>query len=824
MGRERVRFVEDWRSRITRSSLGAAVVALSVQLGCGGDAKPPVAPPTAASSSPAKLTPDGWSSGKAASGPLPSGRVPSPKLIDRRERSALASDSASGARSTVRPTKSEAEVYRAVAPATVIVRVPDGMGSGVIIDPAGWVLTNHHVIEHGEKKDFRVKATIALGHLDKTTGGMERDKKEYTAWVYKDDKLRDLALLKIEDPPKGLPFVPLATDMPVPGEHVVAIGHAGAGMLWAIKAGEISALGKLSEHLATLAQFKDDENGRKAEAEFKKYLDSQNLGVVIQSTCTILPGDSGGPLVTARGELVGLNAFSNKDPRTGGLLNFHVHLAEIAKFVADKPAKVARMVPDPWSDGGGDASYEDVDLDGKVDTLLLQGRRACAFCPRQSLAVFVDPDQEMEGNLPPLAEVYSKKSFRSELAYLQVEDSSFIWYDTDRDGSYDVLLVDEATTGRSSAGYRIQPDGDLTPDDQLASGSVIRMSLIKDRVARDRLQRIALAAFPERYVEASRPLDQVNPEPVGSTGKAETSDLDSNGVADSVRINATFSSRMVVDVDENSVSRLPSEFDVGATLQPGMLDAELSVVTQGTNMWVVYDTDDDGRFDLVLRSAGARLYVATDAFVVDAGGQRTPAPEHIGRKLVRPELLGALGGRMHDFSSKVFLDILTAGDDSGLASFPDPAKDHRGTSMSMLGVKGSPNTVVVIHAQGSDGYLVDLDQSSLRGKKTSDPATLTKLVEGGKVDAEFAYFERNGLAWAYYDTDDKDGYDVVLYTATPRHGRADRAFRVDKAGARLDSSLAGGTMVRPSLYGKKSLASKLKKLAPEMFVESAIER
>ena len=79
----------------------------------------------------------------------------------------------------------------------------------------------------------------------------------------KADKLRDIALLKIVDPPKKkLPAVRLARAKPVPGDPVIALGHAGAGMLWAIKAGEISALGKLSEHLATLASFKDDEAGR----------------------------------------------------------------------------------------------------------------------------------------------------------------------------------------------------------------------------------------------------------------------------------------------------------------------------------------------------------------------------------------------------------------------------------------------------------------------------------------------------------------------------------------------------------------------------------
>ncbi len=809
-------------ARSVRGSLWTLGLSSLLAVGCGGDAKPPAAAPGAAQPG-ATGAPAAHADAHHHDHDLPSGRVPSPKLIDRRARNAVASDSLGVARSAARPPKTEEEVYRAVAPATVIVRVPDGLGSGVIIDPAGWVLTNHHVVEHGTSEDFRTKVGIVLGHLDKSTGGMERDKKEYTAWVYKDDKLRDLALVKIENPPKNLPFVPLSKTPPVPGEHVIAIGHAGAGMLWAIKAGEISALGKLSEHLATLAQFKDDDSGKKAEAEFKKYLDGQNLGLVIQSTCNILPGDSGGPLVTQRGELVGLNAFSNKDPRTGGLLNFHIHLQEISKFVKQKPAKVARLIPDPWTEGGGDASYEDVDLNGKVDTLLLQGRRACTYCPRQSVAVFIDPDEDMAGKLPSLTDVFEKKSFGGDLVYLQLESTSYIWYDTDEDGHPDILLVDDSTTGRSSAAYRIQPDGDIVKDPKLASGPVIRMSLFKDQETRERLQRIAMAAFPDSYVEAATPLAETLPQPVGPTGEAITADLDGDGTKDSVRINSTFSARVVVDADENSVPSLPAEFDVSKTIKPGNLDSEVSVVSQSTHMWVWYDTDNDGRYDLVLHAPGSRLYVATEAFHVDASGNRTDAPEDVGRKLMRPELLGALGPRMHKIADKSFLDILTAGNDSGLASFPDPVSDHRGTSMSLLAEKGSPHAVIAVHGYGSDGYLVDLDQNSLRGKKTKG-LDLGKLARDGKIDAEFAYFQRNGLAWAYYDTDNKDGYDTVLYSADPHGGKVDRAYHVDKNGATLDASLAGGPLVRPSLFKSKTLSGKLKKLAGELFSDAAIEK
>ncbi|HZO13025.1 MAG TPA: serine protease, partial [Polyangiaceae bacterium] len=320
-------------------------------------------------------------------------RVGSTKLIDRRQRTGLAPDTLDHVKTSAPPPKTSTEIYKAVAPATVIVRVEAGIGSGIIIDPAGWVLTNHHVIESGKVEDFRYKATVLLGSLSQKTGAMERQGKEYKAEVYKADKLRDLALLKIVDPPKNLPSVKISRQKPLPGANVVALGHAGAGMLWALKSGQISALGKLSEALAELASFKDDDDGKKARKAFVKYVEEKNLGMVIQSTCNILPGDSGGPLLNESGELIGLNVFARRDPRTGGLLSFHVHVDEIRNFAKSRPKRPQQLLPDPWQEGGGDLSFQDADLDGMVDVLMMQGRQPCLFCPRQSSAVFIDANQ-----------------------------------------------------------------------------------------------------------------------------------------------------------------------------------------------------------------------------------------------------------------------------------------------------------------------------------------------------------------------------------------------------------------------------------------------
>lgn len=801
---------------------GLAVALLSA-CGAGGGQ------PATTSRGPAKGKPGGGAKVADAGNPkhdIPkSARVASPKLIDRRSRNAVAPDTLGVVNSKSLAPKSSADVYKTVAPATVIIKAGGGLGSGVIIDPAGWILTNHHVVSLGDTEDFKTKVEVVLGKLSTATGGMVRDTKSHEAFVYKADKLRDIALIKLVDPPKKLPSVSIAKQNPSPGQAVIAVGHAGAGMLWALKAGEVSALGKLSEQLATLAQFKNDQAGHEAEESFKKYLDERNLGLVIQSTCNILPGDSGGPLVTKQGELIGLNAFSNQDPRTGGLLSFHIHRSELESFVKDKPQKPARLVPDPWKEGGGDASYEDVDLDGRVDALVLEGRRACSFCPRQSVAVFVDADQDSfkSATLPPLTEVYEKRRFDAELAYLQTERDAFLWYDTDNDGRFDLLLHDIGASGRSTAAYRIQKDGDFKKDAQLASGRDVRGALLEDAGLRTRFQRIALAAFPQHYVEASSASIDALPEPIGRTGNASLVDLSSDGKLDSVRVESTFSHRLLLDVDRDSVGSLPPTFKLGTGAQK--IDAEVAVVSQASHMWVWYDTDDDGRFDLALHSPGVRLYVAADAWRVDASGAKTPAPEHVGRKLVRADVMQspATVAALKDVVDKGFLPILSTPTDAGIASFPHPVADHRGTSFELLDVKGLKKTAVLVYGQGSDGYLVDLDGNSLRSLPDK-PKDLKKTVESPKFDPEFSYFQRNGMAWAYYDTDNSGGYDVVLYSADPRGGKAEVGFRIDKSGkVSLDPSLAGKALISHSLLQKAGDRTRLQKLGKELFGQRALE-
>ncbi len=752
-------------------------------------------------------------------------RVGSEKLVDRVDRIGLAADTLDSLKaSSAAPPKTSTQIYKAVAPATVIVRVQDGLGSGVIVDPAGWVLTNHHVIANGKADDFKYRATIILGALSKRTGAMERAAEEYEAEVYKADKLRDIALLKIVDPPANLPSVALAADKPIPGNPVVALGHAGAGMLWALKSGEISALGKLSETLSELVAFKDDPDGRKAKEAFKRYVEGKNLGTIIQSTCNILPGDSGGPLLNDRGELIGLNVFARRDQGTGGLLSFHVHLDELRAFMQRRPSKPAQLLPDPWLEGGGDVSLEDADLDGRVDVLMMQGRQPCSFCPRQSTAVFIDADQSTFAAQPPpddLHDLYDKRAFDAEAIYLQLENDVLIWYDSDDDGRFDKLLVDTGTTGLVSAGYDIGADGSLARKDALDRTKIFQSALVDSKL-RSRFARITRAAFPERYTDAPAPLSQTLPDPIGTTGTVIPGDLDEDGTRDAVDISTPFSKRLLIDVDQSFASRI-APFTNMRDVDKSLLDAEIAVVSQSTHMWVFYDRDDDQKYDLVLHAPGPRVYVATDAWTLDAAGNKTPAPEHVGRKLIRPLLLSRsdLASRASTMVASALLEIMSAKGDDGFDSFPHPVDDHRGTGMELMDLPAAGRAIVTVVGRGSDGYLIDLDRSSaLFGP--SDKLDIAKIVGGGRFDDEFAYFQRNGVAWTYYDTDGHEGYDVVLVSLDPASGNVAAGYRIAGKVATHDGALSSGKLVRPSLFKSPLLKSRLQGFAADLFADAMV--
>jgi S1-C subfamily serine protease len=265
-----------------------------------------------------------------------------------RERSAPI---ASGAKGDIR------EVYKKVAPATVLIRTPNGYGTGILIDARGFVLTNHHVIAQAETVDFKRRVSVELGALG-PQGFMEKRGTPLVGWVLKSDPLIDLAVLKLESPPADLVAIDVSPSDPQPGEPVSALGHGGIGLLWAIRDGEVASVGRLATHLAHLVgaecQATLDPALAAACASSRKSIEAERArvanqvpGLVIQTSCTLSPGDSGGPPVNRAGQLVGVNAFLQPDSSAPVAANFHVHVAEVRTFLKEVPTEPAAQPPEP---------------------------------------------------------------------------------------------------------------------------------------------------------------------------------------------------------------------------------------------------------------------------------------------------------------------------------------------------------------------------------------------------------------------------------------------------------------------------------------------
>ena len=147
-------------------------------------------------------------------------------------------------------------------------REQKGSGSGVIIRPDGYIVTNNHVVQNASK------VSVTLG-----------DNNVYDATVVGTDPVTDVAILKIDA--SDLPTVPMGdSDQLRLGEWVLAIGSPlGYNLRSTITAGIVSAKGRSMP--GNSGQFK--------------------IESFIQTDAAVNPGNSGGALVNKRGELVGIN-------------------------------------------------------------------------------------------------------------------------------------------------------------------------------------------------------------------------------------------------------------------------------------------------------------------------------------------------------------------------------------------------------------------------------------------------------------------------------------------------------------------------------------
>ena len=147
--------------------------------------------------------------------------------------------------------------------------MPSGLGSGVIISPDGYIISNNHVVAGANKLEV-----------------MLSNKKTYIATLVGTDPSTDIALLKIEE--KGLPYLNFTnSDLVEVGQWVLAVGNP-LGLNSTVTAGIVSAKGRSIDLLSQQSR--------------------TPIESFIQTDAAINPGNSGGALVNINGDLIGINS------------------------------------------------------------------------------------------------------------------------------------------------------------------------------------------------------------------------------------------------------------------------------------------------------------------------------------------------------------------------------------------------------------------------------------------------------------------------------------------------------------------------------------
>jgi serine protease Do len=178
-------------------------------------------------------------------------------------------------------------------------RRESSLGSGVIVDSAGYIVTNNHVVAKADE----IKVLL-------------NDKREFTGKIVGTDPKSDIAIVKINA--KDLPVITWGdSDKLEIGEYVLAIGNP-FGLNQTVTQGIVSAVGRANVGIADYEDF-------------------------IQTDAAINPGNSGGALVNARGQLVGINTaiFS----RSGGYMGIGFAVpSNMTRAVMDSLIKTGKVV------------------------------------------------------------------------------------------------------------------------------------------------------------------------------------------------------------------------------------------------------------------------------------------------------------------------------------------------------------------------------------------------------------------------------------------------------------------------------------------------
>jgi S1-C subfamily serine protease len=178
----------------------------------------------------------------------------------------------------------------------------EGAGSGFVIDPAGHILTNYHVVENARTIE------VTLG-----------DQTRYKATYIGADERNDIALIKIDAPGKKLAALPLGDSRNLQvGQRVLAIGNP-FGFQSTLTTGVVSAL------------------GRTVQTSDTAFIDE-----AIQTDAAINRGNSGGPLMNSHGEVIGINSAIYTPSGTTAGIGFAIPI-NTARRVADDLINLGRV-------------------------------------------------------------------------------------------------------------------------------------------------------------------------------------------------------------------------------------------------------------------------------------------------------------------------------------------------------------------------------------------------------------------------------------------------------------------------------------------------
>ncbi len=177
-----------------------------------------------------------------------------------------------------------------------------GAGSGFIIDPRGYILTNYHVVEGAQSIE------VVLG-----------DQSRYPAKFIGADQPNDVALVKIDPKGKHLAALPLGDSGVIQiGQKVLAIGNP-FGFQSTLTTGVVSALGRTVHTSQTTA-----------------------IEEAIQTDAAINLGNSGGPLINSHGEVIGINSAIYTPTGTTAGIGFAIPI-NTAKTIANDLITTGRV-------------------------------------------------------------------------------------------------------------------------------------------------------------------------------------------------------------------------------------------------------------------------------------------------------------------------------------------------------------------------------------------------------------------------------------------------------------------------------------------------